>query len=144
MVLPDVEERSHSGSYPPLLGLQNGVAALTSMCTPVRICLHTLGAAFASHAWFAWPSSPLASMCTAALCRLYLRPNTKTLKLKWIDEAASKAPDAPAPAAPARVVLERKIYREGWKGEGPSLHSPTLLGPFSLRSMLDPLLLLVS
>ncbi|WIA35665.1 hypothetical protein OEZ86_004076 [Tetradesmus obliquus] len=42
--------------------------------------------------------------------RLYLRPNTQTLKARWIGHNDGAW-------APARVVLERKIYKEGWKGE---------------------------
>lgn len=42
--------------------------------------------------------------------RLYFRPNTQTLKARWIghDDGCW---------APERVVLERKVYKEGWKGE---------------------------
>jgi SPX domain protein involved in polyphosphate accumulation len=75
--------------------------------------------------------------------RLYLRPNTSTLKARWITSshdssshdsggdsgstaavaAGGEAPHehsaagADASWAPDKIVLERKVYREGWKGE---------------------------
>jgi hypothetical protein len=69
--------------------------------------------------------------------RLYMRPNTMTLKARWIggasdsgsgsgrgssgsiEDAAAAAAGAAGGAAwaPSRVVLERKLYRQGWRGE---------------------------
>jgi SPX domain protein involved in polyphosphate accumulation len=51
--------------------------------------------------------------------RLYLRPNTQTLKARWIGEGTGVdgRGDVLGPGwYPDKVVLERKIYREGWRG----------------------------
>jgi hypothetical protein len=53
--------------------------------------------------------------------RLYLRPNTQTLKARWIGHSDSCW-------APARVVLERKVYKEGWKGESNAKQSLLIAG----------------
>jgi hypothetical protein len=85
-----------------------------------------------------WQSSPVLSGFTTTMHtvyfdspalelyhgRLYLRPLTQTLKARWIshpdDELSHAAAAAAAPGssgwAPEKVVLERKIYKEGWKG----------------------------
>lgn len=60
--------------------------------------------------------------------RLYLRPRTQTLKARWIGQGASAHSNSSTHSAssiqqgcgetvrPDKVVLERKIYREGWRG----------------------------
>lgn len=52
--------------------------------------------------------------------RLYLRPQTQTLKARWIghshDSTSSNNPFLADCSTPDKVVLERKVYREGWKG----------------------------
>jgi hypothetical protein len=53
--------------------------------------------------------------------RLYLRPNTQTLKARWIGHNDGCW-------APARVVLERKVYKEGWKGESNAKESLLIAG----------------
>jgi hypothetical protein len=53
--------------------------------------------------------------------RLYLRPNTQTLKARWIGHSDGCW-------APARVVLERKVYKEGWKGESNAKESLLIAG----------------
>lgn len=45
--------------------------------------------------------------------RLYLRPNARTLKVQWVGRDGSEASEG---YVPRKVVIERKIYREGWKG----------------------------
>jgi hypothetical protein len=60
--------------------------------------------------------------------RLYLRPNARTLKARWIGRGGGEAggaggceggegPGGGAAWVPRHVVVERKIYREGWKGK---------------------------
>jgi hypothetical protein len=54
--------------------------------------------------------------------RLYLRPKTQTLKARWIGQGAGvdgRGAVLGPGWCPDKVVLERKIYREGWRGEGP-------------------------
>jgi SPX domain protein involved in polyphosphate accumulation len=54
--------------------------------------------------------------------RLYLRPQTQTLKARWIGEAQGTDGSEGVGFggdgwSPEKVVLERKIYRQGWRGK---------------------------
>lgn len=57
--------------------------------------------------------------------RLFLRPQTQTLKARWIGQGQLSS-DGPGgfgggvsegSCCPDKVVLERKVYREGWRGK---------------------------
>jgi SPX domain protein involved in polyphosphate accumulation len=54
--------------------------------------------------------------------RLYLRPQTQTLKARWIGQPQGTYGSEGMIGfvdgwCPEKVVLERKIYREGWRGK---------------------------
>eukprot|EP00879_Flechtneria_rotunda_P015824 GHRR01016547.1.p1 GENE.GHRR01016547.1~~GHRR01016547.1.p1 ORF type:complete len:606 (+),score=265.08 GHRR01016547.1:635-2452(+) len=58
--------------------------------------------------------------------RLYMRPNTQTLKARWIGQFERL--QSSLAWVPSRVVIERKIYKEGWKGAtGSTKHAVWLL-----------------